>query len=122
MIAVIAACHMATERRCAAALDSTHHLELTEADMTGIGSSPSGPVVAENIRDLQLWTGHRCGGLRRLEFPLLRFDMAFWLGQTIKWAFDLGNHAGGDLCIARGHIQFAVSEHRLNYTDIDTAL
>ena len=32
--------------------------------MTGIGRAPRCPVVAQDIRDLQLGTGH-CGGLRR---------------------------------------------------------
>jgi hypothetical protein len=57
---------MAAERRGAAALDRAHHLELAEAQMAGILGAPSSPMVAENIRDLQRWTGHRCGGLRRL--------------------------------------------------------
>ena len=26
--------------------------------MAGIGFTPSGPVVAEDVRDLQSWTGH----------------------------------------------------------------
>ena len=69
MIAVLAARHMATERRGAAALDGIHHLELAEADMTSIGGTPRGPVVAEKIRDLQGWPGHRSGGY----FGFLRF-------------------------------------------------
>ncbi len=80
MIAVLASSDMAPERCGPTTLDRAHHLELAKAQMAGIGSPPSGAVVAENIRDLQLWTGHRCGRLRRLEFPLLRFDRAFWLG------------------------------------------
>jgi hypothetical protein len=66
MIAVFASSDMAAERRGAAALDGAHHLELAEAQMAGIGSPPGSAMVAENIRDLQLWTGHRCGELRRL--------------------------------------------------------
>jgi hypothetical protein len=26
--------------------------------MAGVGRAPSGPVVAEDVRDLQSWTGH----------------------------------------------------------------
>src|SRR5437660_10655009 len=56
--AVFAARHMATERCRAAALDRTHHLHLVEADVSGIGTTPRRSVVAEDIRDLQRWTGH----------------------------------------------------------------
>ena len=56
--AVLAARHMAAERRRTAALDRAHHLHLVEADVPGIGATPSHPVVAENIRDLQRWTRH----------------------------------------------------------------
>ncbi len=37
---------------------ATHHLELEQADVTAVGMTPRGPVVAEDIRDLQSWTGH----------------------------------------------------------------
>ena len=46
---------MAAERRRAAALDGTHHLQLSEADMAGIGCPPGSTVDAEDIRNLQLW-------------------------------------------------------------------
>ena len=49
---------MAAERRRAAVLDRRHHLQLAEAHMAGIGFAPRRPVVAEDIRDLQRWTGH----------------------------------------------------------------
>ena len=49
---------MAAERRRAAALDRAHDLHLAEADMAGISAPPRRPVVAEDIRDLQRWTGH----------------------------------------------------------------
>src|SRR6266704_3602352 len=59
--ATLAARHMAAERRRAAALDRRHHLHLVEADVSGIGATPRRPVVAEDIRDLQRWTGHAAG-------------------------------------------------------------
>ena len=59
--AVLAARDMAAERRRAAALDRAHHLQLVEADVAGVGFAPSRPVVAEDIRDLQRWTGHGRG-------------------------------------------------------------
>jgi hypothetical protein len=73
--AVLAACDMAAARHGAAALDGRHHLQLVEADVPGIGAAPRRPVVAEDIRNLQRWTGHRRRRLRRRRvFPaLLRF-------------------------------------------------
>ena len=69
---VLAARDMAAERRRAAALDGRHHLQLVEADVAGIGSAPRRSVVAEDIRNLQRWTGHRRGRLRwRRVFPAL---------------------------------------------------
>ena len=50
---ILAARNMPTERRGAAALDRTHHLHLLEADVAAVGFTPSGAVVAEDIRDLQ---------------------------------------------------------------------
>src|SRR3954464_8556668 len=56
--AVLAACDVAAERRRAATLDRRHDLELAEAHMAGVGRAPGGPVVAEDVRDLQSGTGH----------------------------------------------------------------
>src|ERR1017187_9736034 len=56
--AVLAAHDMAAESHGAAALDRRHHLQLAEADMTCIGFTPSGPVVAEDVRDLQGGASH----------------------------------------------------------------
>ena len=58
---VLAACDMAAELCRAAVLDRRHHLELLEADMAGIGLTPCRSMAAEDIRDLQLRTGH-CRG------------------------------------------------------------
>src|SRR5215831_6505535 len=55
---VLAARDMAAERRRAAALDRAHHLQLVEADVSAVGVTPSGTVVAEDIRDLQSWPAH----------------------------------------------------------------
>ena len=55
---VLAACDVAAERCCAAALDCTHHLKLVEAHMAAVGLTPSGPVIAEDVRDLQSWSNH----------------------------------------------------------------
>ncbi len=52
-----------TERRGAAALDGGHDLHLSDTDMAPIRFTPNGAVVAEDIRDLQRWPGHRPGRL-----------------------------------------------------------
>jgi hypothetical protein len=33
--------------------------------MAAVGATPSGPVIAEDVRDLQSWTGHGWRRLRR---------------------------------------------------------
>ena len=50
---------MTAERGRPAVLDGTHHLELAEADVAGVGSTPSGAMGTEYVRDLQSWTGHQ---------------------------------------------------------------
>ena len=73
---ILAACDMPAESRGAAALDGGHDLELAEAHMAGIGATPSGPVAAEDVRDLQSGPNHdaryagglspgRCSGVSR---------------------------------------------------------
>jgi hypothetical protein len=58
--AVLAARDMAAERRCAAALDRRHDLELAEAHMPGVGVTPHRSEVAEDIRDFESGTDHEC--------------------------------------------------------------
>src|SRR5207244_1088912 len=79
-VLVLATLDMPAERRRAAALDGRHHLQLVEADVPGVGRPPRRPVVAEDIRDLQRWTGHSRRRLRRrLHFLAdpLRFPGSF---------------------------------------------
>jgi hypothetical protein len=49
---------MAAERRCATALDRTHHLQLLKAHMGAVGLAPSWAVIAEDVRDFQSWSSH----------------------------------------------------------------
>src|SRR5260370_16192447 len=56
--AVLAAHDMPAESCRAAVLDRRYHLQLAEADVTIISFTPSGPVVAEDIRDLQGGASH----------------------------------------------------------------
>ena len=55
---VLAARDMATEGRRAAGLDRAHHLKLGVRKVALHSTTPSRAVVAEDIRDLQRWTGH----------------------------------------------------------------
>ena len=99
--AVLASRDVAAKRRGAAALDCAHHLHMVEADVPGIGSAPRRPAVAEDVGDLQHWTGHSCQPLRRqLGFPAPPGLFAR-LRQQIKRALDAGDHAGGDARVAR---------------------
>jgi hypothetical protein len=108
---------MSSECCGTAALDRRHHLELAKADTAGIGRAPRRPVVAEDIRDLQLRTGH-CGGLRRrLHFlaVLLSFpgSLVLWPRQPVERALDGRDHAGGDVEITCGGFQFLVTQKQL---------
>ena len=72
--------------------------------MGAIGLTPSGPVVAENIRNLQSWTEHK----RRV--LLRRLVLLGLLGQLIERAHHLGDQVGGDACVVRRRIQPLVAE------------
>ena len=53
--AVFAAFDMTAQLRGSAALDRRHDLELAEAQVAGMGGTPSWPVVAEDVRHLDRW-------------------------------------------------------------------
>ena len=120
---VLAARHMAAERRCAAALDRTHDLHLAKAHMAGVGSPPRRPVVAEDIRDLQRWTGHDRSAVTPSAGPF-RLFLGFLRRprQPVERALDAGDHAGGDARVARRRVQFVVTQERLDDSDIGVAL
>jgi len=61
--AVLASRHMAAEHRRAAALDGGHDFQLGEAHVAGVGLAPGSAMGAEDIRDLQRWTGHEAEAL-----------------------------------------------------------
>jgi len=115
---VLAARHMTAEYCRAAALDRAHDLHLAEADVAGVGSAPRRPMVTEDIRDLQHWTGHDRRPLRRrLILPVLPGLLAR-LRQPVERALDTRDHAGGDARVARRGVQFVVTEQRLDDSDI----
>src|ERR1700730_2498163 len=107
---------MPAESRRATALDGRHDLQLVEAHVAGIGATPGGPVVAEDVRDLQSWTGHvsRALGGRLSLLELAR--------DAIERAHDLADRLGGDACIECGGIEFGVAEQDLDYTNVDLLL
>ena len=107
---VLTARHMPAERRRAASLDGTHHLQLVEADAAGIGVAPRRPVVAEDIRNLQRWTGHRCGRLRRWRVIPVLLGLLARLRQQVERALDAGDHTGGDAGVARRRIELVMTE------------
>ncbi len=91
--------------------------------MTGVGCTPGGPVGAEDIRDLQGWTGHERGALTyRLDLldQLGFLGLAIRLGELLEQALDVRDHAGGDPGVA-GFSQFQAqtqsthSKHTLAY-------
>src|SRR6516164_9567065 len=109
---VLAAYDMAAELCCAAVLDRRHHLELLEADMAGMGLSPCRSMVAEDIRDLQLRTGH-CRPLRRRLVVLayigllarVLLGLLARLRQQVERALGVCDHARGDARVVRRRIQ-----------------
>jgi hypothetical protein len=82
---VLAACDVPSERHHAAALDRTHDFQLVEAHVAAVGLTPSGTVVAEDVRDLQSWSNHnrrryRAGGFLALALALVFLFAGLWGG------------------------------------------
>ena len=65
--AILAALNVSAERGGAAGLDRRHDLQLGEAHMTRVGLSPSGPMGAKNVGDLQARPRH-AASVRRTAF------------------------------------------------------
>src|SRR5712675_40691 len=84
--------------------------------MTAVGMTPRGPVVAEDVRDLQSWTGH--GGPLRWWLVLLRHQ---WR-EPVQRAHDLTDDAGGHMGVARCGVELGMSEQNLDHTNIDVLL
>ena len=72
--------------------------------MTAIGLTPSGAVAAEDVRNLQSWTGHECRVLlwRRVLWALLV--------QLIDRAHHLADQIGGNACVVGRRIEPLVAE------------
>jgi hypothetical protein len=101
--AVLALRDMTAEGRGAAALDGAHHLELAKADMAGIGCTPCGAVVAEDIRNLEGGPGHDRHRLRwRRPVGQRR--------EAIERADDGADRGGGDVGVKRRGLELGVAE------------
>ena len=85
--AIFAARNMTAERRRAAALDRTHHLALVEAHMTRVGATPGRAEVAEDIRDLQSWTGYGRGPFK----PAAAAGLSSWPSCAARTASRVGS-------------------------------
>jgi hypothetical protein len=73
---------MPAERGRAALLDRRHDLELTQADMPGIGSAPVGSMAMKDVCDLQPGAAHRRLARPRVAASprsMLRAGRAGWL-------------------------------------------
>lgn len=117
MGAVFAARDVAAERRCAAVLDRRHHLELTEAEVAGIGVAPCRSLAAEDVRHLQLCTPHRrrASGVR----PALVFGgFAQQRREAIQRAHDFADRIGRDPRIERRGFQLGMAKQHLDHPHI----
>ena len=92
-----------------------------------IGSPPRRAVIAKDVRDLQRWSNHGCrryaGGWT--VWFVVRLFLGFFLRgceQSIEWALDIGDHAGGDARVTRRRIQFVVTQKRLDHSNVGVAL
>jgi hypothetical protein len=111
--ALLAARDMPAESRRAAALDGRHDFQLAEADVAGVGATPSRPVGAEDIRDLDGGRGKASHVLRRRPHPR---------DEMFERAGDLTERLEGDARIERGGIELLVPEQHLDYANVGLLL
>ena len=107
MGAILAARDVSAQRRRAAVLDGAHHLELEQAHVTAVGMTPRGPVVAEDVGDLQSWTGHM--GPLGWRLVLLRH----WWREPVQRAHDLTDDVGGHLSVTSRGVELGMPEGEL---------
>ena len=87
---------------------SDRTIPIAEAHVTAVGFTPSGTVVAEDVRDLQGCTSHAGGASRRrLGCPP---PLAALARQQVEWALDGRDHAGGHTRVARCRVELVVTE------------
>ena len=70
--------------------------------MAAVGAAPSGAVIAENIRDLQRWTGQgRTGLLDRLRLSL---GVRRRQREAVERALDGAQDVGGYVRVSGGRV------------------
>ena len=104
MAAIFAAFDMATKGRRAALLDRRHDLELIQAQMSGIGSTPVGSMAMEDVGDLQPRAAHR---------P--RLGLGSWppFGQCyepVEWAHYGPDRGVGNASVKRRCVELGVTQ------------
>ena len=115
MRAVLAALAVSAERRGPASLDRRHHLQLSEAQVTGVGLAPSRAMGAKDVGDLEERPRHAdlSGGRRSAR----EVDP-----QPLQWALDVADRVDGDAGVERRRLQLRVSEQNLDHANIDALL
>ena len=107
----------AAVRQCSIALITFIWSRLT---WPGVGSTPRRPVVAEDIRDLQRWTGHGrgryAGGWSFLLLGVMRRDSGR-AGSSTRAIMLVAT-----LRVARRRVELGVAEQHLDHADIDVLL
>ncbi len=105
---------MATEDGRAADLDGAHHPLLLERD--GVVLAKFLAMASKDVGQLDGWPGHASGlgslGLGQDGAPAARQD-------PVQWAGDLGNGLGGHGGVVRGGVDAPVSQHDLDFAEVD---
>src|SRR5580692_2520311 len=107
---------MAAERGRAALLDRRDDLELIQAHMPGIGSTPVGSMAMKDVCDLQPRAAHR---------PRLGLRSRPPLGQCyepVEWAGYGPDRGVGDASVKRRCVELGVTQKSLNHANIDILL
>jgi hypothetical protein len=77
--------------------------------MAAVGLTPSGTVIAEDVRDLQSWSNHNRRRYGAGGFSVSRFAR-LWRGAFRPWALDLGDYSGRHAGVASRRLELVVSK------------
>ena len=90
--------------------------------MPAVGLTPAGTVIAEDIRDLEIWSSHGRRLWRRRLLLVSPRRPAARFAQGIEWALDPGDHSDRHMTVAGCRLKPVVSEQSCNQTNILAAL
>ena len=79
--------------------------------------TPRRSMVAEDVRDLQRWTGHGTAALRRAARSSSSLQR-----EALERAHDLADRVGGDVGVERRGVELGVPEQDLDHADVDVLL